>query len=83
MPEFIHINDEIIIAISEIKRVMKDDAKLIVVSVHMPRVDKEREKSDWEERAGFLASLAKEDTLPLHLRESVCQAILNLVSAKT
>ncbi len=45
-----------------------------------PGLDKE--KSDWEERAGFLASLAKEDSLPLHLRESVCQALLNLVSAE-
>lgn len=37
---------------------------------------------DWSsrEKAETLTSLMKEDTLPLHIRESVCQALIKLVS---
>ncbi len=35
---------------------------------------------DWQQRAQFLASLANEDTLPIHVRENICRTMLNIVA---
>ena len=43
-------------------------------------VNKDAPASDWEKRAQFLASLAKEDSLPMHVREDVCKTILQIIS---
>lgn len=33
--------------------------------------------TDWEQ---FLASMVKDQTLPIHIKENICQAILGIVS---